>query len=75
MPREVVVGLGQAVPRWGAIDFGSESGDIMHFDDKDGLGKPFYAAKAKADALFPEKEAAFKAEQEKQEAAKAKAGG
>jgi hypothetical protein len=45
MPREVVVGLGQAVGRWGAIDFGPESGDVMHFDDREGLGKPFYDAK------------------------------
>ena len=75
LPREVTVGLGQAVPRWGAIDFGSESGDIMHFDDKDGLGKPFYTAKAAADAKWPAQEAAFQAEKAKQEAAeKAKAG-
>jgi len=70
IPREVVLGLGQAVPRWGAIDFGPQSGDVMHFDDREGIGKPFidaYAAllakvgadyaKAKADY-----EAAVKAE-------------
>lgn len=45
VPREVVVGLGQAVGRWGAIDFGAESGDVMHFDDRYGLGVPFDAAK------------------------------
>jgi hypothetical protein len=45
IPKEVVVGLGQAVGRWGAIDFGTESGDVMHFDDRYGLGKPFDDAK------------------------------
>jgi hypothetical protein len=44
IPREVVLGLGQAVPRWGAIDFGIQSGDVMHFDDRNGLGKPFFDA-------------------------------
>ncbi|MFZ0871460.1 MAG: DUF4157 domain-containing protein [Rhodanobacter sp.] len=48
IPREVVLGLGQVVPRWGAIDFGPQSGDVMHFDDKDGLGKPFLDGLAKA---------------------------
>ncbi len=45
IPKEVVLGLGQAVKRWGAIDFQGESGDVMHFDDRTGLGKPFYDAK------------------------------
>ncbi len=48
IPREVVQGLGQVVPRWGAIDFSPQSGDVMHFDDKDGLGKPFLVGLAKA---------------------------
>ncbi len=50
IPREVVLGLGQVVPRWGAIDFGPQSGDIMHFDDRYGIGKPFYDAKPLAEA-------------------------
>lgn len=73
MPREVVVGLGQAIPRWGAIDFGPESGDIMHFDDKNGVGKPFYDAKAAADAQWPAQEAAFQAEKARKEAEAAEA--
>ncbi len=44
LPREVVLGLGQVVPRWGAMDFGPESGDVMHFDDRYGIGKPFFDA-------------------------------
>lgn len=70
IPREVVLGLGQAVPRWGAIDFGIQSGDVMHFDDRYGIGKPFFdgfaALLASADADFAkakaEYEAAVKAE-------------
>ena len=62
IPREVAVGLGQAVGRWGPIDFGGESGDVMHFDDRNGLGKPFDAAKdaaiAKAEKAAAEKKAA-----------------
>lgn len=50
IPREVVVGLGQAVGRWGPMDFGGESGDVMHFDDRYGLGVPFDAAKDAAAA-------------------------
>jgi hypothetical protein len=50
LPREVVLGLGQVVPRWGAIDFGAQSGDLMHFDDRYGIGKPFDEAKAPAKA-------------------------
>ena len=73
MPREVVLGLGQAVPRWGAIDFSIQSGDVMHFDDRYGLGKPFYDAfaslNATADADYAKAkadyEAAIKAEKEK----------
>ncbi|HEX8074239.1 MAG TPA: N-acetylmuramoyl-L-alanine amidase [Thermoleophilaceae bacterium] len=38
MSEEVVVALrdGQRL-RWGAIDFGGASGDVMHFDDKNGI--------------------------------------
>ncbi|HEX8647503.1 MAG TPA: N-acetylmuramoyl-L-alanine amidase [Thermoleophilaceae bacterium] len=38
MSEEVVVALrdGQHL-RWGAIDFGGASGDVMHFDDRDGI--------------------------------------
>jgi N-acetylmuramoyl-L-alanine amidase len=38
MSEEVVVALrdGQRL-RWGAIDFGGASGDVMHFDDRDGI--------------------------------------
>jgi hypothetical protein len=50
IPREVVVGLGQAVGRWGPIDFGAESGDVMHFDDRYALGKPFDDARVAANA-------------------------
>jgi hypothetical protein len=32
LPREVVVALTQEGLVWGAIDFGGESGDVMHFD-------------------------------------------
>jgi hypothetical protein len=63
IPREVVLGLGQAVGRWGPIDFGAESGDVMHFDDRYGLGKTFdearvaaaakIAAAAKVEAVAP----------------------
>jgi N-acetylmuramoyl-L-alanine amidase len=35
--KEIVVGLSGAGLRWGAIDFGGSSGDVMHFDD--GYGK------------------------------------
>jgi hypothetical protein len=52
IPREVAIGLGEVVPRWGGIDFGGESGDIMHFDDRYGLGKPFYDAAAATDAKW-----------------------
>ncbi len=50
IPREVVIGLGQALTRWGAVDFGGESGDVMHFDDMEGLGLEITGAKAKAKA-------------------------
>jgi len=45
IPREVVIGLGRTVSRWGAIDFGGESGDVQHFDDGTGLGRTVAAAK------------------------------
>lgn len=48
IPREVVIGLGRAVSRWGAIDFGGQSGDIQHFDDGSGLGSTISAAKGAA---------------------------
>ena len=32
LPKEVVVALTAVGLRWGAIDFGGESGDVMHFD-------------------------------------------
>ena len=32
LPKEVVVALTDVGLVWGAIDFGSESGDVMHFD-------------------------------------------
>jgi Domain of unknown function (DUF4157) len=32
LPKEVVVALTQEGLVWGAIDFGGESGDVMHFD-------------------------------------------
>jgi hypothetical protein len=50
IPREVVVGIGQVLTRWGAIDFGGESGDVMHFDDMDGLGSEIKSATAAAQA-------------------------
>jgi hypothetical protein len=50
IPREVVLGLGQIVTRWGAIDFGGESGDIQHFDDMGGLGGAIAAATSAAQA-------------------------
>jgi N-acetylmuramoyl-L-alanine amidase len=34
--KEIVMGLTGAGLRWGAIHFGNESGDVMHFDDGDG---------------------------------------
>ena len=69
IPKEVVVGLGQAVERWGAIDFGLESGDVQHFDDKGVLGGPFYDAMAAAKAAIIEAD-----QKAKEEADKAKAG-
>jgi hypothetical protein len=48
IPREVVIGLGQAVTRWGAIDFGGASGDVMHFDDRNDLGIEIDSATVKA---------------------------
>jgi hypothetical protein len=50
IPREVVLGLSQAVSRWGAIDFDGASGDIQHFDDGSGLGRTISAAKRAAQA-------------------------
>jgi len=50
IPREVVLGLGRAVSRWGAIDFGRPSGDVQHFDDGNGLGRTISAARSTAQA-------------------------
>lgn len=72
IPREVVLGLGQAVPRWGAIDFGIQSGDVMHFDDRYGIGKPFFDAFATLSALADADYAKAKADYEA--AVKAEAG-
>jgi hypothetical protein len=32
--KESVIALLSAGLRWGTIDFGRESGDVMHFDDR-----------------------------------------
>ncbi len=69
IPREVAVGLGEAVKRWGAIDFGVESGDVMHFDDKGGLATPFYAAAETATDKIIEADQKAKEEAEKAKAA------
>jgi hypothetical protein len=59
IPREVVLGLSQAVSRWGAIDFGGPSGDVQHFDDGDGaLGGAIKSAKAAAARKIRERAAA-----------------
>lgn len=34
--KEIVLGMSSAGLRWGAIDFGASSGDVMHFDDGNG---------------------------------------
>lgn len=48
--REIVVALGSVGLRWGAINFGSQSGDVMHFDDGNGLGQEVNKAKTRAQA-------------------------
>jgi N-acetylmuramoyl-L-alanine amidase/peptidoglycan hydrolase-like protein with peptidoglycan-binding domain len=49
--KEIVTGLTNAGLRWGAVDFGAPSGDVMHFDD--GWGA-FAGQKVKAEkALEP----------------------
>jgi hypothetical protein len=59
IPREVVLGLSQAMSRWGAIDFGGPSGDVQHFDDGDGaLGAVIKSAKAAAARKIRERAAA-----------------
>lgn len=58
IPREVVLGLGQAVSRWGAIDFGGASGDVQHFDDGSRLGATISAARRAAQAKINAKAAA-----------------
>ncbi len=52
--REIVVALSAQGLRWGAIDFGGESGDVMHFDDGNGvmagnIGRAKRAAKSAAE--------------------------
>ena len=76
IPREVVLGLGQVVGRWGAIDFGVQSGDVMHFDDRHGVGQPFEDAKPVANAAVDAENKAAKeaADKAKAEADKAAAG-
>jgi hypothetical protein len=37
LPKEVVVALTQEGLVWGAIDFGGEAGDVMHFDCRRGI--------------------------------------
>jgi N-acetylmuramoyl-L-alanine amidase/peptidoglycan hydrolase-like protein with peptidoglycan-binding domain len=44
--KEVVIALSNANLRWGAIDFGRESGDVMHFDDLVGEGAAIMSAKS-----------------------------
>jgi hypothetical protein len=73
IPREVVLGLGQVVARWGAIDFSPQSGDVMHFDDRLGVGKPFDDAKAPAKAKVDAENATAKAAFDKAAADKAAA--
>ena len=48
IPREVVIGLGRTLTRWGAIDFGQQSGDVQHFDDERGIGLEIRAAARRA---------------------------
>ncbi len=50
IPREVVIGLGRTLTRWGAIDFWGESGDVQHFDDMEGIGVEIAAATGRAKA-------------------------
>lgn len=50
IPREVVIGLGRTLTRWGAIDFWGESGDVQHFDDMESLGLEIAAAASRAKA-------------------------
>ena len=46
---EIVLALSAQGLRWGAIDFGPQSGDVMHFDDGRGaLARQITAAKAAA---------------------------
>ena len=59
--------------RWGAIDFSVQSGDVMHFDDRLGLGKPFDDAKAPAKAKVDAENATAKTAFDKAAADKAAA--
>ena len=44
LDRDFVLALTDAGLAWGAIDFGAESGEVMHFDCRlDGKGKDAYA--------------------------------
>ena len=59
IPREVVLGLSQAMSRWGAIDFGGPSGDVQHFDDGSGpLGRAITSAKEAATRRIEQQAAA-----------------
>lgn len=47
--KELVMGLAQQGLRWGAVDFGRPSGDVMHFDDRLGtVGRALERAEAAA---------------------------
>ena len=47
--REIVLATATQSLRWGAIDFGGQSGDVMHFDDGDGtLARQIASAKTAA---------------------------
>ncbi|HSP70036.1 MAG TPA: N-acetylmuramoyl-L-alanine amidase [Bryobacteraceae bacterium] len=50
--KEVVMALSNQGLRWGAIDFGGESGDVMHFDDRLGEGAKIARAKSAATAAI-----------------------
>lgn len=50
--KEVMMALSGAGLRWGAIDFGGESGDVMHFDDRLGEGAAIMRARTAAAAAI-----------------------
>jgi len=51
--KETVMALTGVGLRWGAVDFGGESGDVMHFDDRLGEGSQIDRAKSDAAAAVP----------------------